>query len=177
MPDWEDVNRQFGTTYPNILALMDLILTMAPSSAEAERGFSQLKLVKTNTRSSMGQNTLNNCLAVRLLSPTIKEYDLLPAINHWNSEAHLQRRPLRRQTVKINVNETESHADAVNDVENNEESVVVDVNEGATASELNEESESVEAAESDLDVTDESSEEDVDEDEVNDRLMEIERER
>ena len=34
----------------------------------------------------------------------------------------------------------------------------------------------MEVTESDLDVTDESSEEDVDEDEVNDRLMEIERE-
>ena len=78
--------------------------------------------------------------------------------------------------MQVNVNETESHADAGNDVENNEESVVVDVNEGVTASELNDKSESVEVAESDLDVTDESSEEDVDEDEVNDRLMEIERE-
>ena len=64
---------------------MDLILTMSPSSSEAEKVFSQLKLIKTNLRSKLGQSALNHCMGIKMLTPDIKEYDLHPAIHYWNN--------------------------------------------------------------------------------------------
>ena len=60
IPDWVFLNINFGDVAPNILAIMDLILSLSPSSAEAERGFSHLKLIKTNIRSKMGHDLLNH---------------------------------------------------------------------------------------------------------------------
>lgn len=47
---WEVINNELRENLPNILELIDLILSLSPPSAEAERGFSQLKLIKTNLR-------------------------------------------------------------------------------------------------------------------------------
>ncbi|XP_057168177.1 sperm flagellar protein 2 isoform X2 [Ursus arctos] len=41
---WDFVNSVYLHKYPNILTLVDLVLTLPASSAEAERGFSQMKL-------------------------------------------------------------------------------------------------------------------------------------
>ena len=72
---------------------MDLILTMSPSSSEAERGFIQLKLIKTNLRSKLGQSALNHCMGIKMLAPDIKEYDLHPAIHYWSNMSIRARRP------------------------------------------------------------------------------------
>lgn len=88
---WEDVFRQQERRLPNILLLIELLLTMSPSSAEAERGFSQLKLVKTNTRNRILQKNLNSCLAVRLLSKDISDYVPGPAVQHWTQQATCRR--------------------------------------------------------------------------------------
>lgn len=44
--DWVLVQRKYENKFSNILAVIDLIFTMSPSSADAERGFSQLKCLK-----------------------------------------------------------------------------------------------------------------------------------
>ena len=94
-PEWSDLNQQLqSANLHHILAVMDLILTMAPSSAEAERGFSQLKLIKTDLRSTLGQDVLNQCLGIKMLSDDITTYDPLPAIDHWNGCGIRSRRPL-----------------------------------------------------------------------------------
>lgn len=56
---WEVINNELRENLKNILELIDLVLSLSPSSAEAERGFSQLKLIKTNLRSKMGNELLN----------------------------------------------------------------------------------------------------------------------
>ena len=82
---------------------MDLILTMSPSSSEAERGFSQLKLIKTNLRSKLGQSALNHCMGIKMLAPDIKEYDPHPAIHYWNSMSIRARRPYLKDHIKTKV--------------------------------------------------------------------------
>jgi hypothetical protein len=64
-PQWTAVHRQYGERYQNILPVFDLIQILSPSSAVAERGFSQLKLIKTNLRTKLNHSTLNNCLAIK----------------------------------------------------------------------------------------------------------------
>ena len=82
---------------------MDLILTMSPSSSEAERGFSQLKLIKTNLRSKLGQSALNHCIGIKMLASDIKEYDPHPAIHYWNSMSITARRPYLKDHIKTKV--------------------------------------------------------------------------
>ena len=79
---------------------MDLVLTLSPSSSEAERGFSQLKLIKTKIRSKLGQTALNHCMGIKMLAPGIKEYDPLPAINYWNNSGVRSRRPFHKDNMQ-----------------------------------------------------------------------------
>ncbi|KAK3108716.1 hypothetical protein FSP39_014055 [Pinctada imbricata] len=133
VPEWSDVHRRMSTRYSHILSLMDLILTMAPSSAQAERGFSQLKLVKTNIRANLGQSSLNNALGIKFLSKDINEYDPTDAVKHWNDSALFQRRPnarTRAKTRDTQTSEAECQLDNVEvqpgDIENSEENEIVE---------------------------------------------------
>lgn len=78
---------------------MDLVLTFSPSSAQAERGFSQLKLVKSNLRNRLGQNTLNNILAIKFLSNDIQSYNPEKAVDNYFMSK--KRRLGVRQTVSV----------------------------------------------------------------------------
>jgi len=70
------------------------LFCLPATSAEVERGFSQLKLVKTNCRSRMKSSTLSDQLMLILESPDIKDFDPEPAIHLWNhSDRSRRRRP------------------------------------------------------------------------------------
>lgn len=81
--NWPTINQQFGASCPAVLSLVDLLLTLPASSLEAERGFSHLKVVKTDLRSRM-TTSLTDQLMVVLQSPTIQDFDPVPAIHLWN---------------------------------------------------------------------------------------------
>ena len=72
---WETIMQQFKEDYPNILDVFDLLLCISPASAEVERGFTQLKLIKNDRRNSLKGTSLNKLLAVRMLTPSITDYD------------------------------------------------------------------------------------------------------
>ncbi|CAC5374675.1 unnamed protein product [Mytilus coruscus] len=82
---WQRVNEMYLDNYGNILAIMDLILTIPGSSPECERGFRQMKSVKATFRSSLNEESLASQMTIRLHSPTIEKFDPLPAIQLWNS--------------------------------------------------------------------------------------------
>ena len=90
---WSALAERYQTEYPSFFAVVQLLMCLPSSSAEAERGFSQLKLVKTNIRSNMGQTLLNNVLCVKLLSPSIDNFDPSEAIDRWNNSGPRARRP------------------------------------------------------------------------------------
>ena len=109
------LHQQFHSDCANILALMDLIMTMSPTTSEVERGFSQLKLIKTNLRSKMTQKTLSTCMAVKMLSKEIDQFDPTEAIHRWNAGSVRQRRPTLRDGSKPAYNltiESQSHPSA-----------------------------------------------------------------
>ena len=82
---WEDVNSKLKSVCPNILSLVDLVLTIPASSADAERGFSRLKYTKTDSRSRVSDIHLTDQLCIMLESCDIKDFDPTPAIDLWNS--------------------------------------------------------------------------------------------
>lgn len=78
---------------------MDLILCMSPSSAQAERGFSQLKLCKSNLRNRMGQILLNDVLAIKYLSEPMCTFEPENAVNLFNLK--VTRRPSERKKKSV----------------------------------------------------------------------------
>ncbi|PFX13199.1 hypothetical protein AWC38_SpisGene22740 [Stylophora pistillata] len=68
---WSVINRKYSDNHQNILAVIDLVLALPASSAEVERGFSQLKILKSDIRSTLSEERLNDLLAVKLLSADI----------------------------------------------------------------------------------------------------------
>ena len=113
---WEKVNRQYGRGHTNILSVIDLLLTPPASSAEVERGFSQLKLLKTDMRSKLKESHLNDLMSIKLLSAPVPEFDPAEAIQLWNTSGRSQaRRPYFKETNKPGGKASGAvHAQAVN---------------------------------------------------------------
>lgn len=144
---------------------MDLILTFSPSSAQAERGFSQLKIVKSDLRNRLGQNSLNNILAIKFLSDDIKSFDPNNAITQFLLTKNRRLTERRKKSVPLSVGEeSESERDDVIETESNiDEQTEM---EGESRSEIGNESET----ESEYDIDSE------DEERVFERLQELEME-
>jgi len=81
---WQSINIQHGTIAPNFLKLVDLVLTIPATTAEVERGFSHMQLMKTGKRNRLGETSMNALFRVKLLSPPIDAFDPMPALEDWN---------------------------------------------------------------------------------------------
>ncbi|XP_043831005.1 sperm flagellar protein 2 [Dromiciops gliroides] len=82
---WDFVNSIYSIKYPNILTLVDLVLTLPASSAEAERGFSQMKLTKSQMQFKIKPENMTDLLIIQLNSPDINKFDPKKAIHLWNT--------------------------------------------------------------------------------------------
>ncbi|XP_030213625.1 zinc finger protein 862-like [Gadus morhua] len=72
---WPAVNRMLHHECPDVLHLFDALLTIPTSTADCERGFSVMKQVKSDWRSSLKGETLADLLKTQLCSPDIKDFD------------------------------------------------------------------------------------------------------
>ncbi|XP_051810175.1 uncharacterized protein LOC127535663 [Acanthochromis polyacanthus] len=70
---WDRVHRLHSSSFGTILAVMDLVLTIPGSSAEYERGFRQVKIIKTDVRSTLVEASLSDQLKIKLMAPSIEE--------------------------------------------------------------------------------------------------------
>ena len=74
--DWGTINKYLrGGDYEDILDVIDLLLTIFPTSTDAERGFSALKHIKTDRRNLLKGTTLNKLMGVKLLTEDIGKWD------------------------------------------------------------------------------------------------------
>ncbi len=90
---WKGVWQNYGESYPNILNVVDLIRTLPASSAENERAFTQMKLVKSDRRSRMKNAALNDLMVIQLSSPPVDQFNPDPAIQAWLAGSSRKRRP------------------------------------------------------------------------------------
>jgi hypothetical protein len=67
----------------NILTLIDLERSLPPTSILNETSFNQMKIIKSNRRHRLTNTHLNNCMVIRLESPTISQFDPSSAIDNW----------------------------------------------------------------------------------------------
>ena len=59
----------------HILTLVSITLTISPTTAECERGFSQMNQVKTQLRTSLNQETISSLLRIKIDGPTLANYN------------------------------------------------------------------------------------------------------
>ena len=108
---WPEVHSLYHEGHENVLAVIDLIVTLPASSSANEQGFSQMKLTKTSIRNRLSNATLNNSMAIQMLTPSVKEFDPDQAINKWMMGGKRERRPIfnegssrKRARLESNVN-------------------------------------------------------------------------
>lgn len=75
---WKQVNDDLRDKGPSVLSLIDLVLSLPASSAEAERGFSLMKTIKTDWRSRLTDDSVSDLMTINL-----KDFDQQPAIDVW----------------------------------------------------------------------------------------------
>ncbi|XP_059201277.1 zinc finger protein 862-like [Centropristis striata] len=90
---WSEANRMLRGSCPDILDLLALVLCMPASTADCERGFNVMKIVKSDWRSSLKCETLSDLLMMHLSSPSIKDFDPSPAVQVWHASSLRSRRP------------------------------------------------------------------------------------
>ena len=83
----------------NILATMDLILTLPPTSVFNERIFSQMKAVKTEQRNGLNQDALNYIMFIKLECDDIADFDPEPGIQNWARDCKRGRQIFKHRTV------------------------------------------------------------------------------
>ncbi|MBZ3886180.1 Sperm flagellar protein 2 [Sciurus carolinensis] len=81
---WDFVNSIYSHKYPNVLMLVDLVLALPASSAEAERGFRQVKRTKSHMHTKINAESMTDVLIIQLNSPDINNFDPRKAIHLWN---------------------------------------------------------------------------------------------
>ena len=69
---WQKVHRRFGNEYPHVLSIFDLVLSIPATSTACERGFTHMKLIKSNRRSLLKEAQLSNCLTIKLEGSSIR---------------------------------------------------------------------------------------------------------
>ena len=80
---WLQVNRRYRNEYPHVLNFFDLILTIPATSAACERGFTHMKLVKSQQRSSLKEDIVSDCLMIKLEGDSIKDFNPDASIQYW----------------------------------------------------------------------------------------------
>lgn len=78
---------------PNVRGLLDLLLAIPATSADAERGFSRLNLLKTNLRTALLDDRVTDQLLVMLHAQDIATFNPEPCISLWLSGGTRSRRP------------------------------------------------------------------------------------
>lgn len=108
---------------PNIIALLTLLATLPASSAEVERGFSQLKLLKSSLRTSLSDHHLNELMVIKMLSPDVASYNPQEAMRKWLADGQLVRRfhpSIQKRPVAVVGNQDEEEGQAAAADENGE---------------------------------------------------------
>ena len=68
---WQRMLTEHEQDYPNVIMLVELILILPMSTACCERGFSAMKRVKNDWRSSLSSTSLNSILRIVIDGPSV----------------------------------------------------------------------------------------------------------
>ena len=81
-----------STKWPNIILVSELLLSLPFSTANVERFFSTLKIIKNEKRTNLSCSTLNDLLEVNTEGPTLSNFCADSAVDLWWSDCSSGRR-------------------------------------------------------------------------------------
>ena len=81
-----------SSRWPNILVLSELLFSLPFSNGKVERIFSMLKLVKTDRRTNLHTDTLQDLLEIQVEGPALENFCPSDAVNLWWSSCYMTRR-------------------------------------------------------------------------------------
>lgn len=72
----------------HILSIVEIMMVLSASTAVCERSFSAMNRIKTNLKTNMKQETLQDLMVVSTASPGVKEFSPDEAISVWISSGN-----------------------------------------------------------------------------------------
>ena len=103
---WKLFNAVDASKWQNILRVVELLFCLPLTNGRLERLFSQLKLIKSDRRSSLGENRLDQLLRITVDAPPLSKWDASGAVQLWWEDK--TRRPQTKGTQKVTQNRTKS---------------------------------------------------------------------
>ena len=79
--------------YKNVLMLVEVVLILPMSTACCERGFSAMKRVKNDWRSSLSNAALSDLLRITIDGPMVEDFCANLALETWWNRGERSRRP------------------------------------------------------------------------------------
>ena len=115
-----------SSNWSNILTLSRLLFTLPVSNGKLERIFSILKLIKIEKQASLGEDTLNDLLALNTDSDSMKDFNPDSSIQLWwhaklrRPDQKMQKEYAKRMTKSkdIMVLDSENDDDGQTDTDN-----------------------------------------------------------
>ena len=80
---WRIFHAPSASEWSNVLVLIELLLSLPSSNGKLERAFSQLNVIKTNKRSILSNESLDDLLMLSINGPPLKEFCPDAAIDLW----------------------------------------------------------------------------------------------
>ena len=91
---WKLFNSVDAQKWSNVLSVVELLFCLPMANGRVERVFSQLKLIKTNRRTCLGEDTLDRLLRINAEGPPLSQWDASAALEVWQ---HAKIRRVNRQ--------------------------------------------------------------------------------
>ena len=79
------VNDTTATLFPNMAKFARICRVILIQTADVERTFSQLKLIKTRNRNRMTERTLDSLLRIALEGPKVDKFPVTDAVELWTT--------------------------------------------------------------------------------------------
>ncbi len=73
----------YCATFPSLSKLAHIYKVLPPHTSDCERDFSQMKLIKTDIRNRMGEDTLDYLLRINIAGPPIEQFPFGKAVKLW----------------------------------------------------------------------------------------------
>lgn len=80
---WKLFNSVDSQDWSNILGIIELLFSLPMANGRLERLFSQLKLIKSDRRNRLGENSLDQLLRINVEGPPLGDWDATQAVELW----------------------------------------------------------------------------------------------
>ena len=122
---WRLFNYPSASEWPNALGLVELLLSLPASNGKVERSFSQMNVIKTNKRSLLSNDTLDDLLLLAVDGVPLAEFKPDAAIDCWWNDK--QRRPNQKKRNPSIPSSSATSTSASNDSTNTDSDVGEDL--------------------------------------------------